>query len=384
MNDQAEAVFKSARPQRAGSATGVWLGSILVIVATLGVLAVLAYWKYLEIQAAMKMGPPPEMSAYVGIQPIGKIVWRNSTGSTGTIMAPRSITVNNELPGTVSEVLFQSGQIVEEGMKLLELDSSVENARLKAAMARAQFALTTLERSRQMAASNAIAANELDEIESRWRQTQAEVEELRAIIARKTIVAPFRARVGLSDVQKGQYLNSGSLITTLQGVENHLLVEFTLAQSVVNQIQSDATVEVTVAGEKLSARITAIDAQADRQTRNVRIRATLHDPPKSMSVGDSVPVKIEFGPQIELPAVPAEAVRRSPQGTFVFLAIKNEAGELRASAQSITPATSVGSKVGIASGVSVDDQVVVEGSFKLLDGALIAPAEITTPTNTGK
>ena len=173
MNDQAEAVYKSARPQRAGSATGVWLGSILVIVATFGVLGVLAYWKYLEIQESMKMGPPPEMPAYVGIRPIGKISWRNSTGSTGTIMAPRSITVNNELPGTVSDVLFQSGQIVEEGMKLLELDSSVENAQLKAAMAREQFALTTLERSRQMAASNAIAANELDEIESRWRQTQA-------------------------------------------------------------------------------------------------------------------------------------------------------------------------------------------------------------------
>ena len=68
----------------------------------------------------------------------------------------------------------------------------------------------------------------------------------------------------------------------------------------------------------------------------------------------------------------------------MFLAIRNEAGELRASAQSVMLATSVGSKVGIASGVSVDDQVVVEGSFKLLDGALIAPAEITTPAETGK
>ena len=383
MNDQKESVYKSAAQSRAKSTLGVWLGSILVIVATLGILVALAFWKYLEIQAAMKMGPPPEMPAAVGIQTVGTISWRNSTGSTGTIMAPRSITVNNELSGTVFEVLFESGQIVEEGMKLVLLDANVEDAQLKAAMAREQFALTTLERNRQMAASDAIAANELEELESRWHQTQAEVEELQAIIARKTIVAPFRGRVGLSDTQKGQYLNSGSLITTLQSVEDHLLVEFTLAQSVVNQIQSDAEVVITVAGNPLKAKISAIDAQADRQTRNVRIRARIDNPPKSMSPGDSVPVVIEFGPVITLPAVPAEAVRRSPQGTFVFMAEKNDAGEMRASARTVMLATSVGSKVGLASGVSVDEQVVVDGSFKLQDGALIAQAKSTPPTKEG-
>ena len=373
----------TAKISRYGS---LWiaLGSALVITATLGVLAFLAWKKYDEIQAAMQTGPRPEMPAAVGIHIVGTISWRNSTSSTGTIMAPRSITVNNELAGTVAEVLFEPGSILEEGTKILQLDASVEQAQLKAAMAREQFAESTLKRNRQMAASDAIAATELEEVESRWRQSQAEVEELRAVIARKTIVAPFRARVGLSNIQKGQYLSAGSLITTLQSVEDHLLVEFTLAQNVVNLLETDALVEIVVAGQKLSAKISAVDAQADRQTRNVRVRARVDAPPASMSPGDSVPVSIAYGPQIELPAVSAEAVRRSPQGTFVFMAVENDANELRASAQPVVLATSVGSKVGIASGISVGGHVIVEGSFKLQDGALIVPSDAIPPSKPGE
>ncbi len=351
-----------------------WAGSILLVGLTLGLLALLAWKKYGEIQAAMNMPPPPEMPIAVGIEPVGTLSWRNSTTSIGTILAPRSITVNNETQGTVADVDFKPGQLVEEGARLLSLDTSVEEAQLKAAEVREKFALTTLERNRQMARSDSIAQKELEDVESLWQQAQAEVEELKAMIARKTIVAPFRSRVGLSDVQKGQYLPAGTMITNLQSVEDHLLVEFTLAQFVVSQVNPGDPVILVTAGEEHPATISAIDAQADRQTRNVRIRARIDNPPASLSPGDSVSVQVEYGPAMNVPSVPAESVRRSPQGTFVFLAEENKAGELRASARPVVLATSAGSRVGIASGVRADEPVIVEGSFKLHDGALIIPA----------
>lgn len=365
----------SGRKSTWGRRTGLWLGSTVVVAVTLGVLAWLGWAKYSEIQQAMNMPPPPPPVSVVGVRNVGTVSWRNSTGSTGTIFAPRSITVNNELPGTVAQVLFEPGAIVEEGSVLLEQDSTVEQAQLKAAKVREHYSGSALERSQKLARSDAIAINELEELESGWRQAQAEVEELQAIIARKTIVAPFRARAGLSDVHKGQYLAAGSMITTLQSVEDHLLVEFTLPQNVINQLQLQDTVKIVSPGVSLSAAITAVDAQADRQTRNVRVRARIDSPPASLSPGDSVQVQVEFGPGLELPAVPAEAVRRSPQGTFVFMVETSSEGKHVASARPVVLATSVGSLVGIASGVAVGEAVVVDGSFKLQDGALITWGE---------
>ncbi|MGI9519992.1 MAG: efflux RND transporter periplasmic adaptor subunit, partial [Pirellulaceae bacterium] len=297
----------------------------------------------------------------------------NSTTGIGTILAPRFITVNNELPGTVATVLFEPGQLVEKGVELLSLDTKVEQAQLKAAEVREKFALQAIERNQQMADS--IPEKEKEEAESRWEQASAEVEELQAMITRKTITSPFRGRVGLSDVQPGQYLPAGSLITTLHSVEDHLLVEFTLAQYVVNKVNTGDSVIVVFGDTNYPAKISAIDAQADRQTRNMRVRARVDNPPDSLRPGDSVSVKVEYGTAMNLMSVPAQAVRRSPQETFVFLAETNKAGELRATARPVLLATVVGSNIGIASGLSADDQVIVEGSFKLQDGTLITFAQ---------
>jgi len=174
------------------------------------------------------------------------------------------------------------------------------------------------------------------------------------------------------------------MITTLQSVEDHLLVEFTLAQSVVNQLEPHGSVKIVFTGSELPANISAVDAQADRQTRNVRIRARIDNPPSQMSPGDSVQVLVEFGPQLDLPAVPAEAVRRSPQGTFVFMAEENDDGSLVASARPVILATSVDSMIGIASGVAIGEQVIVDGSFKLQDGAPIASAIASPQSQKGE
>lgn len=359
----------------------IWTGSILILAATLAALGGLAWIKYQEIQAAMQTPPPPEMPIAVGIREVGTIRWRNSTQLIGTILAPRSITVNNEMPGTVTEVLFEMGQVVEEKSRLLQLDTRVEEAQLKAAVAREDFARATYERNQEISKRNAVSATELEAQESAWRQAQAQVEELRAMISRKTIVAPFKSRVGLSNVFPGQYLPAGSLVTTLQSIEDHLLVEFTLAQHVVSQLETGHPVEVVAPAGTFVAKVVAIDAQADRQTRHVRIRAKLDPPPNRLSPGDSVNVKVEYGKEIELPAVPAESIRRSPQGTYVFMAERTDAGETRASARSVILATAAGADVGIARGLSAGESVVVEGSFKLQDGALIVPADLSSPSS---
>lgn len=373
MNDQTVTTSKRSIRTAIRRRVGVWLGSGLVIAATVAILAFLAWWKYQQIEAAANMPPPPEMPTAVGIQPVGTVSWRNSTSSVGTILAPRSITVNNELPGTVSEVLFQPGSLVEAGAVLLRQDITVEAAQLKAAEAREAFTKSTFERNKSMAESAAITKSELEERESQWLQAKSQVEELNAVIARKTIRAPFAGRVGLTDTHEGQYLAAGTMITTLQSVEGFYLVDFMLPQGIDNQVQVGDSVDVINREFTLAARIVALDSQADRSTRNVRVRARLDSPPDRLQPGDSVQVVIEYGPKIVLPGVPAEALRSSPQGSFVFVADNDKEGNLRAMMRPAIVGTSVGNMIGLASGVKEGEQIIVEGSFKLNDGALVMP-----------
>ncbi len=355
---------------------GLILGSIAVVIVTAGILGGLAYYKYLQIQEAAKQGPPPELPTPVGIQAVDSIVYRAQTTAVGTVLAPRSITLSNEIPGTVNQVLFEPGAIVEKGQTLLTLDTSVEKAQLEAAEARVQFTESTLKRTRQMAATKAVTETELEETESQWKQAEAQASELRAVIARKTITAPFRARSGLADTHAGQYLPAGTMITTLQSVDEYLYVDFMIPQTIVRWLEIGQPIGLVVGDNQYSAQVEALDAQANRSTRNVRVRARWTDPPKTAVPGDSVQVVVTYGPEITFPAVPAESVRYSPQGTFVFIAGKDQQGHLRAMQTPVAVGASLGKRIGMASGVKPGEDVVVEGSFKIRDGALIAPAEI--------
>lgn len=354
-----------------------WGGSLAVVAATLAVLAGLGWWKYSQIRAAMQMGPPPVTPVYVGLTTVKTVTHRNMTTAVGTILAPRSITLNNELAGTVAEVLFEPGSIVEEGQVLVRLDTSVEQAQLEASLAREKFATAALLRNRPLARTEAITELELEELESLASQARAQVAELRAVIAQKTIAAPFRARVGLNDTHKGQYLSAGTLIATLQSVEDFVHVDFMLPQGTVADVQLGQTVDIITPRQTLSAELIAVDSQADRTTRNVRARARIDQPPATLLPGDSVQVRVAYGDEITLPAVPAESVRRTPQGTFVFVAETNAKNELHVSERAVVPAAAVGAMIGLATGVNVGDQVVKEGSFKLQDGALIAEADLS-------
>lgn len=352
------------------------LGSFSVFAATLGLIAGLAYYKYEQIQQASKQGPPPIPPTPVGIRTVEPVVYRNQTTAVGTVLAPRSITLSNELPGTVDQVKFQPGATVEPEQVLLTLDTSVEQAQLQAAEARVKFTESTYRRTQQMAATKAVTELELEETESQWKQATAQVAELKAVIARKTIKAPFRARAGLSDTHVGQYLPAGSLITTLQSIDNYLYVDFMISQTIVRWLEVGQAVTLFIGNSEYQATIEALDAQADRSTRNVRVRARWTEPPALAVPGDSVQVVVAYGPEMNYPAVPAESVRRSPQGTFVFLVEENAEQQLVARQTPVIIGVTVGKQVGIANGLKSGDRVVADGSFKLRDGESIAPAQI--------
>lgn len=184
-----------------------WIASSLLLVSVVAVGGGWAAWKHASIlrnHAESSNQREPTESVTVAVA--REREHRRTTTSIGTVLALRSITLRNELPGTVERAALEPGQVVEPGTLLVALDVSVEQAELKAHEAEAALAQTLLERVQRMSRSQVASDTELDRARAQRDVALAQIARTTAVIARKTIRAPFRARVGMADVHVGQYL----------------------------------------------------------------------------------------------------------------------------------------------------------------------------------
>jgi len=271
-----------------------WVGSVVLILLVLGMGVGLAAWKYDAIQEGqLASANQPEPMETVTVAVAKEIEHRQTTTSIGTVLALRSITLRNELAGTVREVRLISGQTVEAGAVLVALDVSVEEAELKAQEAQAALAKTVLDRRQSLNHELATTQEEIDRARADLDVARAQIARTKAIVARKTIRAPFRARVGIADVHPGQYLNEGTLLTTLQGIDDAAHVDFTVAQQVAAGLHEGESVEIFVgASAPITARIVALDSRIDPATRNAVVRARIDGAGNAPSPGSSVRVRV--------------------------------------------------------------------------------------------
>lgn len=354
--------------------------SVILILLVASGLGYLARWKYLQISAPVPA--PSETPEMVGTGIAVPIQTQSKATAVGTILAPRSIQLRTELVGMIASIQFKPGQIVEEAQVLLELDSSVEKAQLDSALALRQIADSTYRRTKLASENRAISEMELDQSVSALAQAKAEVARLEAIIRRKTIIAPFRAKAGLFDLHKGQYLPEGTPITMLQGVEDYVFVDFMMPQQVADFLHTNDSISILLsAKESLPACVVAVDSQADKLTRSVMARAKIDSPPAFLQPNDSVKVAIDYGPRVDSVQIPLTALRSAPTSAFVFVAEKGTGDEtkIRARMRNVVPGPTVGQSVSILSGLQAGERVVTDGSFKLRDKAWIIDAESEGP-----
>lgn len=355
-------------------------GSVASAVLLLGVLGTgggLAAWKYAalkESEAAAASQPEPAELVTTAIP--SERDHRQTSTSIGTVLALRSVTLQNELAGTVRHANLTPGKIVEAGSVLLTLDTSVEQAELEAQEAQVNLARTTLNRLKSLREHLATSQEEVDQAQAEHDVALAQVSRIKAVIAKKIIRAPFRARVGLSDVHPGQYLNEGTHLTTLQSVDQSAHVDFTAAQRVAAGLKVGDKVEVFVTGDTAarSAQIVAIDARIDSTTRNAMVRARMQGVSSGLTPGASVRVRVPAGPPVKALVVPVNALRRGPAGDHVFVIAPDSAGKTRAQVRRVESGSILGDSVLILDGLHPGERVATSGSFKLREGALVAVA----------
>jgi membrane fusion protein (multidrug efflux system) len=386
------------------------IGSVLLLVAVFAVAGGLAALKWAAIQednaaAASQTEPMESVTAAIAQER----EHRQTTTSIGTVLALRSISLRNEVPGTVHEVMLEPGQVVEEGTLLVALDVSVEEAELKAQEAQAALAETLLGRVQRASQNQAVSEIEVDRARAERDVALAQIARIKAIIDRKTIRAPFRARVGMADVHTGQYLEAGTLLTTLQGVDDAANVDFTVAQQVASGLREGDSVAIVAQGEQsgsVSARIIAIDSRVDPATRNAMVRARIGQTPspvegegwgggeahndhdrsthpltpslsgrgKMPAPGASVRVRVPVGPPGTAVVIPASALRKGPAGDHVFVLEAESDGATRAHVRAVQSGAMLDDEVVIHAGLAAGEQLAASGSFKLREGALVVIA----------
>ena len=354
-----------------------WIGSLGLIAVVAGAGIGLAAWKKADIQkAAAEAAMMPEPMEAVIVRPAHEVEHRTTTTAVGTVRALRSITLQNELPGVVERVNLTPGKIVEAGTELVALDTTVEVAELKAQETLAALAETSFQRIKTLDSNNATSKQELDEAESARDVALAQMERTKAMIARKVLRAPFRARIGLSNLHPGQYLIEGVELTTLQGVDEAAHVDFTVTQSVAIGLREGDRVEVVGLDKTapVSATLIALDALINPVTRNANIRAEVPDARKLPPPGASVQVRVPVGESRKVVAVPVSALRRGPEGDHVFVIVADPQGKSRASMRLVKSGAVLGDEVLVESGLNAGDPVAASGSFKLREGALVADA----------
>lgn len=355
----------------------------ILVISTLAIGVGLATWKGVSIAsanaAAAQQQEPMEVISAATAEAHEHL---RTTTSIGTVVALRSITVRNEVPGTVRYTRLNPGDVVNEGAVLVSLDVSVESAELQAQQAQLKLAETQLARMQKMVERKAASEQELDTAHAQYDVAAAQIARTKAVIARKTIRAPFRALVGISDVHEGQYLNEGTELTTLQGVADSVYVDFTVAQQVAASLRKGAPVKVftTESTTPINAHVLALDSRVDSNTRNTVVRARIANAGSAPSPGASVRVEVPVGVARQVVAIPASALRKGPGGDHVFVLIDDQ-GKTRVKTRPVTVDGLQGDQVVISAGLEAGERVAASGAFKLREMALVALSN--PPAKTG-
>ena len=355
-----------------------WIAPALLLSALVATGGGLALWKYSSVQAAVAAAADqPEPVETVATAVARALQHRASTTAIGTVRALRSISLRNEVAGTVRQVALVPGDVVDAGSVLVALDVSVEQAELHAQEAQAALAQSMLDRTERMSQQRAVSQSDLERSRAERDVALAQIARTRAVIARKTLRAPFRARIGIADVHPGQFLEEGAELTTLQGVDDAAHVDFAVAQQVAAGLRSGDTVEVYAGDEArpVTAQIVAVDARIDPATRNATVRARIDGADRAPVPGASVRVRVPTTVERSAIAIPASALRKGPGGDHVFVLTADAQGKTRAQQRPIQVAAQLGEEVVVESGLAAGEHVAAAGSFKLRDAALVAVAE---------
>lgn len=364
------------------------------IIAISGVLALvfaLALVKGLQIKKASSQShvmPPTSVTTVEAVQ----AEWRPVLSAIATLAPVEGVTLGADADGIISGIAVENGAAVKAGDVLLEFDHTVEAAQLAASEARLAIVKLDRDRAAELRKKDTISQAELDQADAQLKQSEADVAALRALLEKKTVVAPFAGRVGIRLVNVGQFVNRGAALMPLQKL-NPIYANFNIPQRELPRLVSGQPVHVKVDafGDRVfEGKITAINPVVDSSSRNVSVQATFENADEALRPGMFARAEVQL--PLDQPAVvlPATAVAYASYGNSVYIIenIKGPDGKeyLGARQQFVKLGAARGDQVAVLEGVKPGQTVASAGVFKLRNGAPVQinneklPSNSTAPT----
>jgi membrane fusion protein, multidrug efflux system len=342
------------------------------------------------ISAGKSMGPPPTT---VTSAPVKEEDWPPILSSVGSVSAVQGAVVSAELGGTVSEITFQNGGVAKKGDVLMRLDASSEEAQLRTAEADLELARKDLDRTRDLATRKVVSKAELDSAESKFKQKEGSVDQMRSMITKKEVRAPFDGQLGIRQVNVGQMINAGQQVVPLQALEP-MYVDFAIPQQRLPQLSTGLEVRVksdAVGGRDFVGKLTAINSTVDPVTRNVSLQATLENKEHLLRPGMFAKVNVILPEKHKALVIPGSAVSYAPYGDSVYVIEKKKDDKTGKESQTIRQQVvrvgeARGDFVSITTGLKAGETVVGTGVFKLRNGMVVtinndlAPKPQVNPT----
>jgi membrane fusion protein (multidrug efflux system) len=314
--------------------------------------------------------------------------WQSSIQSTGTLRAVRGADLSAQAAGVVDEIAFDSGLEVPAGKILLRLKPNDDYAKLQQLQAAAELAEQTYKRDQEQFAAQAISQANIDTDVSTLKSARAQVAAQQALIEEKIVRAPFAGRLGIRQVDIGQYLTAGTAVVTLQALDP-ILIDFYVPQQALSSLRIGQPVTASVdtfPAQSFSGSLEAINSKVDPSSRNVQVRASFHNADKRLVPGMFANVQILAGEKDERVTLPQTAVTYNPYGDTVFIVEQHgvdDKGQARYTVQQrfVKLGATRGDQVAVMSGIKAGEVVVTSGQIKLRNGSSVTVNNDVVPEN---
>ncbi len=358
----------------------LWLRLLFVFLLLIIMSGALGYKKFLQIQEQIAQGSqaPPPISVTVAQAETAQ--WERRIRAIGTLVAFQGVDVTTEVSGIITSINFESGGEAKQGSLLVELDNRTETANLESARAKFNADNSQYKRLLKLKDQSFVTSNDIDTQASLVDIAEAEISVARTALAKKQIYAPFTGKLGIRQVDLGEYVTPGDTIVTLLSFDR-LYLDFTLPESNFKDLIIDQLIEFRVHAypeQAFSAKVETWNPQLDANTRNIAIRAVIDNRERLLAPGMFADMMIRSRRQMKVVTIPETAIFYNIYGEAAYVLEKQPASDesalpdYRLAARQIDVAYRNDGLAGVNSGLKSGDIVVTSGQLKLYPSLRVA------------